>query len=193
MPWRKAAGTAALVAALGTARAQESLAPPTSLCAPRERVMFHCTLGAKAVSLCAEQDGAHIRALAFRYGTHDGVEVAYTATDGTSARFSATATPLAPRASVRQLWFQSAGRTYLLSQCVGGACPHGAGLAILEGSRVVSNQVCVRGADDRAWFARSLAHFGSDAAGSRALAPQLRIEDVDFGVERFYPVRDAEH
>jgi len=193
MPWRSAAATAALLAVFATAAAQEAARPPATLCTAQERVMFHCALGDKAVSLCAEQDRTHIRALAFRYGTRDAVEVAYTATDAGSAHFSATATPLAPHASVRQLWFVRAGRTYLLSQCVGGACPHAAGLAILEGARILSNQVCERGDDDRAWFAQPLVHFGTDAAGTRALAPQLRIEDVDFGVERFYPGRDREH
>jgi hypothetical protein len=72
---------------------------------------------------------------------------------------------------------------------VGGACPHDAGLAVLRGDKLVSNRRCLRSADDRAWFAPELAHFGRDVATSQSMTDRLVFDDVDNGVERLYLVR----
>jgi hypothetical protein len=159
------------------------------LCTPPQRVMFHCTLGAKSVSLCAGMEGERIASLAFRYGVPGQIEMSYTADAAQGRHFSATAGPLAPRASVRQLWFTHGDSTWLLSQCVGGDCPQSARLSVLQGERIVSNQRCLRSDDDRAGFARALVRFGGDASESRSNTGLVVIEDVDHGIERLYPAR----
>jgi hypothetical protein len=66
--------------------------------------MFHCALGAKAVSLCADMHGEHVIALACRYGVPARVERSCVARSGGDRRFAATVAALAPGASVRQAW-----------------------------------------------------------------------------------------
>src|SRR5262245_20948393 len=122
----------------------------TALCTASERVLFHCVLGERAVSLCASMAGPRIETLAYRYGVPGRIELSYVASSASGRRFAATAAPLAPRATVRQVWFDRGGYTYLLTQCVGGDCPQSAGLAVLRGEHVLSNRHSLRTAVDRA-------------------------------------------
>ena len=178
---------AALALAGAGALAADLMPASTALCSPRQQVVFHCSLGAKSVSLCAATQGQRVTALNYRYGTRARLELTRAAS--TAQPFQATQSQLAPGARVRQVWFDRGGYTYLLSQCVGGACPYSAGLAVLQGEKIVMNRRCVRTVDDRASFAPELARFGSDAASSEAKTGMLSFEDVDLGVERLYPTR----
>lgn len=176
------------MALAGFAAVAADLMPASNaLCTPRQQVVFHCSLGAKSVSLCAAMDGQSVTALEYRYGTRARLELTQGAS--TDQPFKATQSQLAPGARARQVWFDRGGYTYLVSQCVGGACPYSAGLAVLQGEKVVMNRRCVRTADDRASFAPGLARFGSDAASSEAKTGLLVFDDVDLGVERLYPTR----
>jgi|SRR6476469_8742712 len=173
-----------LLVACAWAGAAEIGAASPDLCTPPQRVMFHCAVGAKAVSLCADVEGGRIAALTYRYGTPARVELAHTIRS--AAGLAAAVTPVAPRASVRQLSFARGDVTYILSQCVGSACAQSARLAALRGDRIVFNRPCRRTADDRAWFAPELARFGNDAASSEALTELIRFDDVDHDIERLY-------
>ena len=178
----------AALALAGTAAMAADLMPAsTALCSPRQQVVFHCSLGAKSVSLCAVMDGQRVTTLDYRYGTRAKLELTQVAS--TAQPFKATQSQLAPGARARQVWFDRGGYTYLVSQCVGGACPYSAGLAVMQDEKVVLNRRCVRTADDRASFVPDLAHFGSDAASSEAKTGLLVFDDVDLGVERLYPTR----
>lgn len=179
---------AAVLAVAGAGALAADLMPAsTALCSPRQQVVFHCSLGAKSVSLCAAVEGQRVTALDYRYGTRGRRELTQAAS--TPRPFKATQSQLAPGARVRQVWFDRGGYTYLVSQCVGGACPYSAGLAVLQGDNIVMNRRCVRTADDRASFVPELARFGSDAASSKAKTGLLSFEDIDLGVERLYPTR----
>ena len=180
---------AALAIACGLTGAADLAPASTALCNPRQRVLFHCSLGAKSVSLCADMAGDRIVALGYRYGAPRRIELSQNAAASGDQRFKATQSPVAPGATVRQVWFTRGGYTYLLSRCAGGACPNDAGLAVLRGGKVVSRQRCLRSADDRAWFAPELARFGDDVASSQSMTERLVFEDVDNGVERLYPGR----
>jgi hypothetical protein len=182
-----ASATLAL-ACLGAGAADLAPASP-ALCQPTQKVMFHCSFGAKSVSLCADLAGDRIVTLGYRYGTPGRIELSQDAGATGDQRFNATLAQVAPGATVRQVWFKRGGYTYLLSQCVGGACPHDAGLAVLRGDKLVSNRRCLRSADDRAWFAPELARFGRDAATSQSMTVRLVFDEVDNGAERFYPMR----
>ena len=188
MPSSNRVLAAAALALAGAAAAAADLMPAsTALCSPRQQVVFHCSLGAKAVSLCAVMEGPRVTTLDYRYGTRARLELTQAAS--TAQPFKATLSQLAPGARARQVWFDRGGYTYLLSQCIGGACPYNAGLAVLQGDKVVMNRRCVRTADDRASFVPELARFGSDAASSEARTRLLAFEDIDLGVERLYPTR----
>ena len=186
MPSPSRAWALACLLATGAAAAEPASA---DLCTPPQRVMFHCSLGAKSASLCAGMDGERIASLAFRYGLPGKVEVSWLADAKQGRRFAATVGPLAPRASVRQLWFKRGNSTWLLSQCVGGDCPQSARLSVLQGDRIVSNQRCLRSDDDRAGFARALVRFGGEASESRSHTELVVIDDVDHGIERLYTAR----
>ena len=160
-----------------------------ALCGAEQQVAFHCSLGAKSVSLCTGGSGGAIDALEYRYGTPSRIELRWPANPTNGRRFSASRTAMAPGASVRQLWFDNGGVRYLLSQCTGGACPSAAGLAVLRGQRLLLRQSCRATVDDRAWFSPRLGEFGEDADSSRSTTPLLQFEDVDNGVERLYPSR----
>lgn len=179
-----AAGFCALVNAIS---AQPAASP--ALCAPAQAVVFHCSFGKRSVSLCADTADGRIVALQWLQGRRGRIEVAWQARSGDAARFGAASSAIAPRAVVRQVWFDRAGQRHLLMQCVGGACPYAAGVAVLRGEAVLRQQRCERTADDRAWFAPALGRFGEDAAHSRAATELLEFADVDNGVERFFEVR----
>jgi hypothetical protein len=162
-----------------------------ALCRSEQKVVFHCSLGAKSVSLCAGMQGGRITSLDYRYGTRARVELVHEAGTGAGAAqpFKATQSQLTPSARVRQVWFDRASYTYVVSQCIGGGCPYSAGLAVLNGDKVVSSRRCQRTADDRASFAQELARFGPDAAGSEARTDRLVFDDIDLGIDRLYPTR----
>lgn len=184
---RRVLAGAALALAGSAAMAADLMPAFTALCSPRQQVVFHCSLGAKSVSLCAVMDGQRVTTLDYRYGTRAKLELTQEAS--TAQPFKATQSQLAPSARARQVWFNRGGNSHLVSQCVGGACPYSAGLAVLQSEKVVLNLRCVRTADDRASFLPNLAHFGSDAASSEAKTGLLVIDDVDLDVERLYPTR----
>jgi hypothetical protein len=185
----RALAGAALATTCGLTGAADLAPASAALCKPEQRVIFHCSLGAKSVSLCADVAGDHIVALGYRYGAPGRIELSQNAAANGDRRFKATQSSVAPGATVQQVWFTRGAYTYLLSKCTGGACPNDAGLAVLRGGKVVSRQRCLRSADDRAWFAPELARFGDDAASSQSMTERLVFEDVDNGVERLYPVR----
>ena len=179
----------ALTTACGLPGAADLAPGSVALCKPEQKVIFHCSVGAKSVSLCADMVSERIGTLGYRYGTAGHIELSQDAAASGEGRFHATTAALAPGASVRQVWFHRGGYRYLLSQCVGGACPFDAGLAVLRGDKVVSSRRCQRTADDRAWFAAELGNFGSDAASSQSMTERLVFDDVDNGLERLYPLR----
>lgn len=174
----------ALLAAPGMAQAAGPASP--ALCAATQQVAFHCSLGAKAVSLCIDGSDTRIDALEYRYGKPKRIELRWQASAANGRRFTAATAALDSGARVRQLWFDNAGVRYLLSQCVGGNCPAAAGLAVLRGDALLMRRSCHATADDRAWFSPRLGRFGADAASSQAATPLLQFDDVDNGVERLY-------
>jgi hypothetical protein len=178
----------ALAAAGTLAAAADGDAASPALCTPAQRVIFHCSLGAKAVSLCADMKGEAIDALDFRHGEPGRIELSHVVHEADGRRFAATVSSVAPRMKVRQVWFSSGQLTYLLSQCVGGRCPRAAAYSVLRGGQVVSDQACRR-PDERARFSSALARFGNDAAGSRSLTPLVVFRDVELGIEALYPPR----
>lgn len=183
---------AAVLSMAGWGASAADLGPASpALCRAEQRVVFHCALGAKSVSLCAGMQGERITSLDYRFGTRSRVELVHQAGtgNGKAQPFKATQSQLAPNATVRQVWFDRASYSYVVSQCIGGGCPFGAGLAVLQGDKIVSSRRCQRTADDRASFAPELARFGPDASTSETRTSLLMFDDVDLGIDRVYPTR----
>jgi hypothetical protein len=151
-------------------------------------VQFSCRVGAKTVSLCAAGAAGRIDRLSYRYGAPGQVENEFSARSDNSGRFQGTVMPAAPRALVRQVWFDRGDVRYLISECVGGSCPYGAGLAVLQGEKLLMNRRCERPAvRGRDMFSRELVAFASDVEGSRSNTPLLELGEYDNGPERLFP------
>ena len=159
-----------------------------TLCLPDEAVAFSCPTAKKIVSLCAKPEaGPSAHALIYRYGTAKQVELEYVASTDNGQTFFATASPAAPGASVHQLWFNRGDIRYLLTECIGGSCPYGAGIAVLNPEKVLTSQRCVAAApSSQANFARTLIEFGNGAEDTRPRTRLIKTEDSDNSLEQIY-------
>lgn len=168
--------------------------PPAavSLCQPDEAVRFSCPIGRKLVSLCAAEKPGAMAALSYRYGAVGHVEKTFVARTDNGRRFYGTVSPARPGASVSQVWFDQGKMRYLMSACTGGSCAFRAGLAVLQGDRILMNARCNRAeGDDLAWFSSDLVKFGSGAADSTSATSLLQIEDADNDIVRLYGAGSA--
>ena len=183
--------TAGLFVALQLALATcaGAAAPVASLCRAGEEIAFSCRLGDSRVSLCTRSAAGTVDTLTYRSGARGRTGQEFIASARTGGRFHASVSPVSPRALVREVSFEQKGRTYVLTECVGGDCSHGAGLGIFRGDRLVSGRRCVRTAEDKAWFSRSLVEFGSEPASSKSHTDLLTIDESGNAVERLYPPR----
>lgn len=151
-------------------------------------VAFSCPTATKIVSLCAKPEaGPATKQLTYRYGTAKKVELEYVATADNGKRFGATVSPAAPGASVHQLWFNRGDIRYLLTECVGGSCPHGAGVAVLNPEKVLMSARCVAGdTPSQAFFSRSLIEFGNGVDDTRSHTELIETEDSDNSLDKIY-------
>ena len=182
----------ALLACIAPGFAMDSPPAAVSLCQPDEAVRFSCPIGRKLVSLCAAGKPGAPEALSYRYGAVRHVEKTFVASTDNGRRFYGTVSPARPGASVSQVWFDQGEMRYLLSACTGGSCAFHAGLAVLQGDRILMNARCDRAkGDDLAWFSSDLVRFGSGAADSASATSLLQIEDSDNDIVRLYGAGSA--
>lgn len=156
-------------------------------CEPHEAVQFSCRVRAKIVSLCATTRDGAIASVAYRYGRPGQVENQYEANLGNDHRFFATEMPASPGALVRQVWFDRGKTRYLITDCVGGECGRHAGLAVLQGRKLLSRQWCDAATTSPARFVPSLVRFGTGSAGPVALTPLVLLQETDNLLEVIYP------
>ena len=181
-----------LLAYIAPGFAKASPPAAVSLCQPDEAVQFSCPIGRKLVSLCAAGRPGATEVLSYRYGTPRHVEKTFVASADNGRRFFGTVSPARPGASVSQVWFDQGELRYLLSACTGGSCAFRAGLAVLQGDRILMNARCDRPEDgDLAWFSSDLVRFGSGAADSKSATALLQIEDSDNDIVRLYRTGSA--
>jgi len=165
------------------------LAAPRTLCQASEKPFFSCTVGSKTVSLCGQAAAAgDITKLTYRYGKPDALELEFSATPASGRHFLATVEPAAPRAQIRQVWFDRGDYSYLMHACLGGDCPYGGGLAVLRGGRVLSNAKCRSGPDSMDDFAQELIEFGDGNEHSRSHTPLVQIGDYGNPIDKLYPM-----
>jgi hypothetical protein len=194
--WVAAAALAALAAT--AAQADGAPVPAPSLCRPGEQVVMQCPLRHKQAvlkqavlcALPAAAPGAPPLALTYRYGNPARTELAHTVRPGHGAAFGATVSPAAPRAWVRQLWFERQGTRYVLTQCEGGDCAQRAGLLVL-GPRggLLSARACQRGAGPEPGFAAPWLQWGSGLDDSRSASPLVVFGEADNRIDALYPPR----
>ena len=158
-------------------------------CLPEEGVFFSCRLKGndRIVSLCTAPKAPPFETMTYRYGTTIKNELTYAASVENHNRFLGTVSPVGPRASVRQVWFQLKDTKYIVTSCIGGDCAHRAGLIIFRGSQLITSKPCGNENGGHPWFASEVVHFGSDLDSSHSNTDLIQLQDFDNNVDVLYP------
>ncbi len=166
-------------------------AAPVTHCQSDEKVFFSCVAGKKTVSLCGQPAATGLTALTYRYGVPGKVENEFSATAANGKSFLATVEPDSPRAQIQEIWFDRGDIRYLLTTCLGGDCPYGAGLAVLKRGKVISKSRCAADSGAGMTFSTDLVDFGDGTEHSKSHTPLLRIDDYSNPIDELYPVPAA--
>ncbi|MEY2617777.1 MAG: hypothetical protein RL522_779 [Pseudomonadota bacterium] len=133
-PLRLPALSAALALALATTLVPAAAQP----CATDEAPLYTGRVGKKSIRVCATPAKPPYSRIEYRYGPAGVIELAYTADGRNGNRFFASNQALMPRASLSHLWFVNGDTTYVITECIGGRCPHGGGLVVAKGRQIVA-------------------------------------------------------
>ncbi len=160
-----------------------------SSCLADEGVFFSCRLKGndRIVSLCTASKAAPFGTITYRYGSGTKVELTYAASAENHNRFLGTVSPVSPKAKVRQIWFEIKDIKYIVTACVGGDCPHRAGLIVFQGKHVLTSEPCANESGDHPWFSSNVVHFGSDLDSSHSNTNLILLQDFDNNVDVLYP------
>ncbi|WP_431258796.1 hypothetical protein ACQ86G_00290 [Roseateles chitinivorans] len=161
-------------------------ASPDALCRPDETVKYHCLIGEKSASLCAAPASGEVRALTYRFGTAEKVELEYTAAPDNGKTFSAFSQQIDPRARINQVWFDRGNVRYLMTECSGGTCTSDGRLSVVRGEKVVMNAECRNPLSDPPSFSRDLVQFGPRREDARSFSPLLKWAEAANPVEALY-------
>ena len=158
----------------------------SSHCTAQEEVFFSCQVGKKIVSLCALRQDGEVTKLSYRYGVPRKIENEYIANMQNQHRFFASVVPLGPQATINQAWFVTGDTKYLLTECVGAACPHASGLTVFRRERMLSNARCAQGGDGQPWFSSGVVKFGPEVDASKSTTRLLLLMEVDNSLDMIY-------
>lgn len=160
-----------------------------TLCKPQEEVEFSCPVNQKLVSLCVTQQAGSVTQIAYRFGVLGKVENEYAATLENGKVFFFDVAPAGTFASIRQVWFDKGPYRYMMTECLGRACPFEAGVTVYNEDKILMNQRCGESAKT---FSENLVEFSSSAAKS-TLKTSLIKSGADIGndVTRIYDVPEA--
>ena len=183
------AGLSVLFGALLLSAWSSAQTAEVSGCLPDERVFFSCRFKGndRIVSLCASPKTAPFGSITYRYGTETRNELTYVASVENHKQFLGTVSPVGPNASVRQVWFELKDTKYIVTSCIGGDCPHRAGLIVFQGSHLLMIEPCANEGSSQPWFSSEVVRFGSDLDGSHSKTDLIQLQDYDNGVEVLYP------
>ena len=53
-------------------------------------------------------------------------------------KFFATNEAYEPRAALSHLWFANGDTRYIISECIGGMCPHSGGIVVAKGNKIIA-------------------------------------------------------
>jgi hypothetical protein len=162
---------------------------PASLCQPDEAVLFSCRLegNSRIVSLCTTPKSLPLQSVAYRYGTASKVELTYTATPQSANRFAATVSPAKPGVTINQVWFETKGTRYVLTECVGGDCAHDGGIIVLRSGRTLMSRACSKDSGNQSYFSSKIIDFESDLNGSHSKTDLIQLKEYDNHIDALYP------
>jgi hypothetical protein len=160
-----------------------------SSCLADEGVFFSCRLKGndRIVSLCTAPKASPFEKITYRYGAETKDELTYVASAENHNRFLGTVSPVSPRAKVRQIWFEIKDIKYIVTTCIGGDCPHRAGLIVFQGKHLLTSEACTNESGDHPWFSSDVVHFGSDIDSSHSNTSLIQLQDYDNHVDVLYP------
>ncbi len=158
-------------------------------CLPDEAVLFSCRLKGndRIVSLCASPKTSPFKSITYRYGSETQNELTYVASAENNNRFLGTVSPVGPKASVRQVWFELKDTKYIVTSCIGGDCAHRGGLIVFQGSHLLMSRACADEDSSHPWFSSEVVRFGSDLDSSHSNTDLIQLQDYDNNVEVLYP------
>ncbi len=176
------------LSAWSSAQTPAQTAKPSG-CLPDEGVVFSCRLSGngRTVALCSSPKTSPFASITYRYGTETKNELTYVASRENHDRFLGTVSPVSPKASVRQVWFESKDKKYIVTSCVGGDCAHRGGLIVFQGSHLLLSQSCANADSSQPWFSSRVVRFGSDLDSSHSNTDLIQLQDFDNNVGVLYP------
>jgi hypothetical protein len=140
-------------------------------CAASEATLYEGTTGKKGILVCATPAKAPYSKIEYRFGPAEKAEMTYTADAASGRKFFASSEALQPRASLSHLWFTNGDTTYVITQCIGGNCPHSGGMVVAKGKKIIARIKAKEGtftADDAV-----------DFDGEKSKTPLIQIKYPD--------------
>ena len=140
-------------------------------CASGEATLYEGTTGRKGILVCATPAKPPYSKIEYRFGPADKAEMTFTADAASGRHFFATNEALQPRASLSHLWFVNGDTTYVITECIGGNCPHPGGIVVAKGKKIIARVKAKEGsfsADDAV-----------DFLGEKSKTPLIQIKYPD--------------
>ncbi len=140
-------------------------------CASGEATLYEGTTGKKGVLVCATPAKAPYSKIEYRFGPAEKTEMTYTADAASGRKFFASSEALMPQASLSHLWFVNGDTTYVISECIGGRCPHTGGIVVAKGKKIIARIKMKEGAFS--------ADDAVDFMGEKSKTPLVQFKDPD--------------
>ncbi len=115
-------------------------------CAANESTLYEGSTGKKGILVCATPAKPPYSKIEYRFGPAEKAEMTYTADAASGRKFFASNEALQPRASLSHLWFVNGDTTYVITECVGGNCPHSGGILVAKGKKIIARIKAKEGA-----------------------------------------------
>lgn len=123
---------------LASALALMAVSAAAQNCLPTEATLYEGNTGKKVALVCASPAKPPFAKIEYRFGTTEKTEMTYTADLANGKKFFATNEAYDPRAGLSHLWFTNGDTTYIISECVGGMCPHSGGIVVAKGKKILA-------------------------------------------------------
>lgn len=107
-------------------------------CPAGEATLYTGTTSKKEVRVCATPAKPPYSKIEYRFGLAEKAEMTYTADAASGRTFFASNEALMPRASLSHLWFVNGDTTYVITECIGGRCPHSGGIVVAKGKKIIA-------------------------------------------------------
>jgi hypothetical protein len=140
-------------------------------CSGQEATLYEGTTGKKTALVCASPAKPPFSKIEYRFGNADKVDLSFVADSAGGKKFFAASEAYAPRASLSHLWFVNGDTTYVISECLGGMCPHQGGIVVAKGKKILA-RIKLK---DGLFTADDVVDFGNE----KSKTPLIQIKQPD--------------